>query len=495
MFRNWPRLLLVLAFILALLPLAPRALASGGVRFTITAKSAFGRDAPSLSGAKLVSLFQGQSFPAVGRSNDVAWVQIDLGAPPGSVWVSVSTGTFSGGDIWALPVTGAGQIVIPTTDPNAINLGATATPTLGAAPAAGPVIAPPITSATFTVTFKKGVKVRSGPDLVFPAVGSAINGTTFGIRGRSADSTWLWIDYPGVNAETWVLRSAGKVNGDLGAVPVAVSLAPTPTPVPVYIKPPEGTLLNPLGFKPSALANARTIFQRGQARGNDPHRFSRIGDSVSLAGANIGLFEPWKPHDLGDYPQLQAALDHFTYSFDRAGISSSGLTAALTLDPAYADPWTCGKDSPLVCEYKAWKPSVALIMLGTVDSAYGSGYFESNLRKMVRISLDMGVIPVLRTVPWHPTCKGYPVALWINDVVRLVAADYRVPLWDMYATLQALPNQGIGYFEYDRCGAHLSQFEDGTSITLRQPYLQYGQMHQDLEALQALYALLNNSMN
>ncbi len=63
-------------------------------RFTITAKSAFARSAPSWNALKVDSLFKGQTFTALARSQDGQWVQISHAQGP--VWVAASAGKLSG---------------------------------------------------------------------------------------------------------------------------------------------------------------------------------------------------------------------------------------------------------------------------------------------------------------------------------------------------------------------------------------------------------------
>jgi uncharacterized protein YraI len=67
--------------------------AAPGARFTLTAKSAFARSAPSWNAQKVASLFKGQTFTALASSRDGQWVQIYHAAGP--VWVAASAGKLS----------------------------------------------------------------------------------------------------------------------------------------------------------------------------------------------------------------------------------------------------------------------------------------------------------------------------------------------------------------------------------------------------------------
>ena len=67
--------------------------AAPSARFTLTAKSAFARSEPSWNALKVASLFKGQTFTALSRSQDGQWVQISHAT--GQVWVAASAGNLS----------------------------------------------------------------------------------------------------------------------------------------------------------------------------------------------------------------------------------------------------------------------------------------------------------------------------------------------------------------------------------------------------------------
>lgn len=100
---------------------APAALAGAtpsaapSARFTITAKSAFARSAPSWNALAVASLFKGQSFAALGRSQDGQWVQI-LHAQ-GPLWVAASAGKLS----QAVPTVGETTLAHTAAAPSAAN--------------------------------------------------------------------------------------------------------------------------------------------------------------------------------------------------------------------------------------------------------------------------------------------------------------------------------------------------------------------------------------
>jgi hypothetical protein len=85
---------------------------------------------------------------------------------------------------------------------------------------------------------------------------------------------------------------------------------------------------------------------------------------------------------------------------------------------------------------------VALIMLGTNDvSATPPDQYRSNLQRIVQTSIDMGVIPVISTIPKRVGFDG-PVAT-VNQIVTETARGFDIPLWDYGSTMQNIPQNGL----------------------------------------------------
>jgi lysophospholipase L1-like esterase len=73
-----------------------------------------------------------------------------------------------------------------------------------------------------------------------------------------------------------------------------------------------------------------------------------------------------------------------------------------------------------------------------------------------------------------------------NEIIRELAIEYRIPLWDYWAPLQGLPDSGMG-----DDGVHPSVAPRGHWADFSEPYLQYGMVIRNLTALQALNAVWN----
>jgi hypothetical protein len=253
-----------------------------------------------------------------------------------------------------------------------------------------------------------------------------------------------------------------------------------------------GTQGNPLGFTVSSLTRARQVYQLGQQLGRNTHAFSRVGDSNAESTAFLSDFDGGS-YDLGDYGYLQEALNNFHGSFARPGAAVQGFTTWGILDKTYADPKLCeATEGALACEFRIQNPAVALIMIGTNDVwARGAVPSEPYLRQIVQAAVNRGIVPVISTIAWNPSSSYYSYALAVNKILRKVAADLNIPLWDFYQSAQLLPNNGVGSYSWDP-HAHLSDQPGGSAYTFREPYLQAGLTRHNLEALQALYTIYKN---
>jgi len=283
----------------------------------------------------------------------------------------------------------------------------------------------------------------------------------------------------------WVYRDLTALREtDVTMLPVKGETKDAPTPPPA--------LQVAAASISGVTAHSHQIFQRGQALGNRPFIVSRVGDSISaspyflttLGSANV---------DLGMYQnELTDVWNFFKGSFTRPFFAAgNGWGADRLLQPGYSNPGTCGSDSPIVCEYKQAKPAIALIMIGTNDSGgVDPAVYEANLRQIVQISIDMGVIPVLSTIPpKQNTAWNAARANEWNGIIRLVAQQYDVPLMDYWAALQGLPGQGIS-----EDGIHPSFPPGGNTARFTLDGLNYGYTMRNLIALQALNALWRNVM-
>jgi hypothetical protein len=175
-------------------------------------------------------------------------------------------------------------------------------------------------------------------------------------------------------------------------------------------------------------------------------------------------------------------IDQFAGSFIRESAAVwTGNHAWALFDPVWANPAICQPgETPLACEYRVHRPSLALIRLGT-NEAGSTALFETNLRQIIEFSIEQGVIPVLGTKA--DRIEGSDAH---NEIIRRLAAEYQVPLWDFGKVAETLPGRGLM-----PDGFHLTYVAPDYTA----PYaLQTGHSVQNLLALMVLNDVWRNAM-
>ncbi len=306
--------------------------------------------------------------------------------------------------------------------------------------------------------------------------GALPGGAPVRVQGRTPDSAWLYV--MGEDAEGWGVADYFTV-GSLAEVPIRDDWQRLP---PDIILP------------DAVIENIRTIFQTGQGLGNHRDVFSKVGDSIT---ANPFFLAPIADanYNLGDHQSLHRPIRYFTGNAREGRDSFSNLSLAAAvgwstdapLNPRFADPaWCQAGEVPLVCEYRLVKPAVALMMYGTNDVGFFDlATYEGNLVEMVRTSIEMGVIPVLSTIPVR---LGYEErVIEFNAIVKRVAARFEVPLWDYGAALDDIVGFGLA-----RDGVHPSLPPGGVETVMHfdNANLNYGFVIRNLTALQMLDAIV-----
>lgn len=193
-------------------------------------------------------------------------------------------------------------------------------------------------------------------------------------------------------------------------------------------------------FPDEVAENVRQIFERGQEIGRDAHAFSKLGDSLIATPSFLTKFDVG-PYNLGPYDYLQPTIDYYAGSYERYGVAlRPGLHAWGVFDPFWANKeWCQPNENLLACEFRLNNPSVVLILLGTNDVGNPPG-FAKNMRQVVEFSIENGVIPVLVTKA--DRFEGPDNTN--NNILRQIAADYQVPLWDFDLVAETIPGRGLG---------------------------------------------------
>lgn len=268
-------------------------------------------------------------------------------------------------------------------------------------------------------------------------------------------------------------------------LPTATAVPPTATPTPqLRLAPSNNKLINGVLIEQivvmsdAARQNVRDILAKGQARGRNLHAFSKVGDSTMVWPPFLAAFDDKKAYKLGDYSSLQTAIDYYAGFFARESMATKrGMHSWSVFDPTWSDPSLClAGEGPLACEIRVNNPSVVLIRLGANDSD-APDKFDPAMRQIIENCIANDVVPILGTKP--DQSEGSQNT--INYVVRALALQYKVPLWDYELVAATLPDRGLE----DAVHMKLGDTHDYTQAKA----FQQGDALEDLTALMMLDAV------
>lgn len=220
----------------------------------------------------------------------------------------------------------------------------------------------------------------------------------------------------------------------LGMLPTVVVAPPLPPDVAV-----NGVEDDDFVWMPDQVVrNVRRIYAQGQAMGRNPHAFTRIGDSTIEMPHFFTRFDGDDYH-LGEYGYLQGVIDYYAGSFNHDSRAvKRGLHTWSVFDPQWADG--CGpQEHMLACEFRLHNPSIILVRLGSNDRGVPDST-DRNLREIVEYAIAQGVIPVMGT-----KADRFDGPSNINNtLIRRIAQEYELPLWDFDLVANTLPGRGLG---------------------------------------------------
>jgi hypothetical protein len=249
-----------------------------------------------------------------------------------------------------------------------------------------------------------------------------------------------------------------------------------PTAVPINV---GGVPLDEIVImSPEVQDTIRLTAELGRQLGRNPHAFSKIGDSVTLTPHYLARFDSGQ-YVLGDYGYLQPAIDQYAGSFERFGVATRiGLHAWALFDPLWADKeWCLPNEDMVACEVRLNNPSVLLIRLGSNDSGAESA-FKSNMRALIEYALENGIVPILATKA--DRFEGQDNRN--NKIIRQIASEYNVPLWDFDRVADIIPGRGLGGDQVHMTMYDNNDYTDPEAFTRGYPV-------SDLTALMTIYAV------
>ena len=235
-----------------------------------------------------------------------------------------------------------------------------------------------------------------------------------------------------------------------------VTVAPTdntaPTSIPKNPKPaavikqaePTAVVLSPDDWQqwpvmPVSVSDAlRKIYQQGIDQGNNPHAFSVLGDCQSQPEVFMGIYDTDPAFVKRLTPALQRTVAQFTGSFTRYQPTvKDGTTEGALLWAQWNDnkEHKCEpNETPIDCELRVTRPSIVFIHIGTHWEARNRGYLSTLIDKI----LEAKAVPVLVT-----KADNRELDARVNHNLASLADEYNLPLWNFWASVQHLPENGM----------------------------------------------------
>ncbi|HEX6154274.1 MAG TPA: SGNH/GDSL hydrolase family protein [Solirubrobacterales bacterium] len=253
-------------------------------------------------------------------------------------------------------------------------------------------------------------------------------------------------------------------------------------------------------LEPAVVGHIAKIANRGEAYGNRPGVFAKIGDSITASPSFLQALACRRPR-LGAWSELRVALEFFgatsvprgveeaqcevSNSYSRLGIAAVGGWRAIdAFAPRESFP-ECQGLPAVSCELQLLRPSVALIMFGTNDlEDFTAVGFRRDLARLARLVSSAGTIPVISTIPPRAQPRFSQRVARFNAEIAALAENRALPLWNFWRqmTEPGVPRQGLG-----RDGVHPSALcPPCTAVDFRPTGLRYGYALRNLGALRVL---------
>lgn len=288
--------------------------------------------------------------------------------------------------------------------------------------------------------------IHSGPSFTFPralVLGSAAPVT---ITARNRAGHWLRVAFTqdGARGEGWVTLAYLTLPDGfaLSAVPVESALDFDLSSA----QSDEQAALLDVPLIPQAIAPEMCVLYReGVALGHNPYGVTKVGDSNSASDVYLEpLTEGRYELAAHDYLQNTAALfaPHISTESYAARV---GMNALSVFDPFWSASVCEVGESPLTCEYRLNAPSFAVIMFGINDTrALNSEQYAEQMAQLIRETLDAKIVPIVVLFTASPDDPQAHQVERFNASTAKIAAEYGVPLVNLWGAARELTNGGVG---------------------------------------------------
>jgi hypothetical protein len=324
-----------------------------------------------------------------------------------------------------------------------------------------------------------------GPSYRYGQSDTLYAGITVSIVERTLAGNWVRVqrlrEDASIAQDGWVLTGFLNQHPDLNLGDVPITDLPDADMRLSYSGRTERKLYETPILSPISPA-MHAVYQLGQELGNNPAAFTKIGDSLIV---DVTYLEPMSlpQYELGAYRHLEPTLLWFAESATSSIAAQIGMTSYTIFDPMWADPILCNPaESPLECELRIKKPSIAFILFGQNDLRHMPfENFEVQISAIVEHLLAHGVIPILSTFSLHPDDPFLPQGMAFNSRLVDISVAYEVPLINLWAASRILPNYGLDVdnIHMNHSGFSFLKFDTGHEA-------QYGVSLQNLLALTVL---------
>lgn len=245
----------------------------------------------------------------------------------------------------------------------------------------------------------------------------------------------------------------------------------TPTEIPLTFEEELAIIQQPLDISPLAKDEWKKfpiiptrlsqrmlrLFALGQQVGRDARIFSVVGDCQTIPSYFLGNFDSTSTNPryyLGETnAYLQETIDYYKGSFKGGVATKGGQNVAAVFSPFWVqaeDAALCeASEGPLACELRLRNSVFTFISLEENWDGDVAGY-SLTLEKVILYTLAQGVIPILGT-----KASNLEGDHSVNQAIVEIARRYEIPLWNFWASLQELPQQGL---DDDRF--HLTFYQD-----------------------------------
>jgi uncharacterized protein YraI len=323
-----------------------------------------------------------------------------------------------------------------------------------------PVVAPVVTGNQGTV-IAATLNVRQGSTNTQPQIGTLNRGMTVAIEARNSVGDWILVNTGSLRG--WVAtRFVNLPNTfNLGNLPVSSEVIGV---TPAVANPAEGgAAANPLAVSgdiaaleaqlaavpvvpPGITARTQALFAAARRAGRNMQRFTKVGDCNSENLAFMYGFD-WDNYSLGAYGGLQSTIDYFNGSFAQASVAGRvGYSAVTVIDALWADPAVCRSgEAPVFCELRTSNAAFVVIMFGANDiSILTTERYESAMRRILDLSIQANVVPILSTFPTDPAQPDrWLKALQLNVITVNLAREYDLPVMNFWLAAKNLPSAGM----------------------------------------------------